>query len=63
MIICNTHGDEVVQINKSLVENNYALLNDDWLEQKIKKVNFKLIIKQTIKYYLKLFERFLIITE
>lgn len=38
MVLCNTHGDKVLQINKSLVENKYALFNEDWQEANIQKV-------------------------
>lgn len=38
MILCNTNGDKVVQINKSLVQNHYALFNEDWKTEKINQV-------------------------
>ncbi|KAM7346217.1 tejas isoform 2-T2 [Cochliomyia hominivorax] len=41
MILCNTNGDEVLQINKKLVEKRYALYNEDWKIQKINENNGK----------------------
>lgn len=38
MILCNTNDDEVVQINKTMVEKHYALYNEDWKQQKINQV-------------------------
>ncbi|XP_065370506.1 tudor domain-containing protein 7 isoform X2 [Calliphora vicina] len=43
MILCDTNGDEVVQINKSLVDNRYALYNDEWKPQRISQNNGKRI--------------------
>ncbi|XP_019895643.1 tudor domain-containing protein 5 isoform X2 [Musca domestica] len=39
MILCDTHDDPVVQINKNMMEMKYALLNEDWLETRIEKNN------------------------
>ncbi|XP_061402639.1 tudor domain-containing protein 5 [Musca vetustissima] len=39
MILCDTHDDEVLQINKNMVEMKYALYNEDWQETKIEKNN------------------------
>lgn len=38
MILCDTHDDPVIQINKNMMEMKYALLNEDWLETRIEKV-------------------------
>ncbi|XP_037828317.1 tudor domain-containing protein 5 isoform X2 [Lucilia sericata] len=43
MVLCNTNGEDVVQINKSLVEKRYALYNEDWKAQKISQNNGKRI--------------------
>ncbi|KNC29642.1 hypothetical protein FF38_08672 [Lucilia cuprina] len=43
MVLCNTNGEDVVQVNKSLVEKRYALYNEDWKAQKISENNGKRI--------------------
>ncbi|XP_073846467.1 tejas isoform X2 [Musca autumnalis] len=39
MVLCDTHNEEVVQINKSMVEMKHALYNEDWKKTKIEMNN------------------------
>uniref|UniRef100_A0A1I8NSS4 HTH OST-type domain-containing protein n=1 Tax=Stomoxys calcitrans TaxID=35570 RepID=A0A1I8NSS4_STOCA len=41
MVLCDTNKEEVLQINKALVEKKYALYNDDWQDIKVQQKNGK----------------------